>query len=147
MSNRITREAALQHPARGRILDWVKADPGITFRALSRHLGIPQGTLRHHLNVLERCKLLREERVEGTIAFLPANDLRRARQVTILREPAMVALRDLVASAGRICQRDLITYLDGIWNRSTVQNRLKRLVRAGVLRVHPQGRHSFYEVA
>ena len=148
MTVALPREEALASPRRAAIHAAIAGTPGIHFRALARQVGVPAGTLRHHLNVLVRSGVLREERVGTTsLAFLPADDTRDAAVLAVLLEPGMAALRDLVASAGRVCQRDLVAYLDGIWPRSTVQHRLARLVEAGVLRLTPQGRLLFYEVA
>jgi DNA-binding IclR family transcriptional regulator len=137
----------LLHPARAALHAAVSEAPGITFRALAKAVERPMGTVRHHLNMMIRSGVLREARVGAAIAFMLSHDDRDAAQLTLLREPGLPALRDLVASAGRVCQSDLIAYLDGIWPRSTVQHRLNRLVAGGLVRVRPQGRLLFYEVA
>ena len=136
---------ALLHPKRKLLHDAVLATPGINFRTISRQVGLPSGTARHHLSLLIRAGLLREERVGCSLAFLQASDRRSAAQVAVLLEPGMVELRDAVA-AGRVCQREVLDRFDA-WPRSTTQHRLQRLAEAGVLRVIVQGRYLFYEVA
>lgn len=140
----LSREEALSHPRRSALHAVVCESPGMGLRALSSRVGIPVGTTRHHLNVLLRSGLLREARVGVALAFMPAGDDRNAGHVALLREPGLVELRDVVASMGRVCQRDLLDSLT--WPRSTTQHRLDRLVEAGLLRVRPQGRYLFYEV-
>src|SRR5688500_11673281 len=95
-------EDALAHPARAALHAAVLESPGITFRAVSRRVGRASGTVRHHLTALIRCGLLREQAVGCTLTYMPADDKRSPAVLSVLREPGMAALRDVVASAGRV---------------------------------------------
>ncbi|MCK5774294.1 MAG: winged helix-turn-helix transcriptional regulator, partial [Thermoplasmata archaeon] len=56
---RIKRKNALDHINRKRIYEIVKEDPGVHFSAISDMLGLKQGVMSHHLNVLEKGEYIR----------------------------------------------------------------------------------------
>lgn len=137
-------DLVLQQPTRRALHEAVAAAPGITFRALVGAVGRPSGTVRHHLDMLLRSEVLREQRAGCALAYVLATDQRDAAQLAVLRAPGMALLRDFVANHGRVCQREVLDAFDA--PRGTTQHRLKRLVQAGLVRVAAQGRHLFYEV-
>jgi DNA-binding transcriptional ArsR family regulator len=145
MALRMSPEAALHHPLRAAILQVVRETPGQNFLALGRRLGVAPGTLRHHLAVLTRTGLLRLEPVGSRLAILPADERRSPAVVALLCDPDLAALRDFVASRGRVYQRQIIQAFPA--PRSTTNNRLKRLAAGCALRVQRQGRCLFYEAA
>lgn len=59
--SRIQRGDVLAHPLRARILEVVRAQPGIQQERLQESLGLPWGTFRYHLHVLRRNRLVRVE--------------------------------------------------------------------------------------
>lgn len=61
--------AALEHPARARILDHLRVLPGDHFRSIARTLGMSVGEARHHLSVLLRQGKVREERSLGRCRY------------------------------------------------------------------------------
>lgn len=143
MPSRIAPEAATRHPTRAAILRAVQSAPGHGFRELGRQLCIPPGTLQHHLAVLARCRLVRLESVGSRLVILPAGERRSPALVALLREPTLAAMRDFVASRGRVHQRQIHAEFPA--PRSTIGNRLKRLTDAAALRAQRQGRFMFYE--
>ncbi len=62
---RMKEEEVSNHPTRRRILESIRDSPGTHLRELSRNLGMPLGTLRYHLDVLEHRGLLRTWTVRG----------------------------------------------------------------------------------
>lgn len=59
-------------PPRGLILEYLKANPGAHVRQMARDLGMSLGSLRWHLNVLERRGLVRERRKGNMTEFYPS---------------------------------------------------------------------------
>ncbi|MGA1866164.1 MAG: ArsR family transcriptional regulator [Thermoplasmatota archaeon] len=49
----------LKHPTRNQVIEYLKEHPGAHFRSISRGVATPPGTLRHHLNYLEREGMVR----------------------------------------------------------------------------------------
>ena len=51
---RVARADVLEHEARSALYDLVESEPGIHLSELKREAGLPNGTMLHHLRVLER---------------------------------------------------------------------------------------------
>lgn len=123
--------------------------PGLSFRRVCHVTHIPSGTTRHHLNVLVRQQRIWYTRVGPRLAhFAGAKP-----ETEAARRDAVVATFDYVDSVlyrvardeGPVPQKSMLDRFDG--PLSTVQHRIKRLVRLGFLKECPQGRYKFYTVA
>lgn len=141
---RVPSHSVLRHPLRAAILEAVQAEPGQSLSELRRRLCLAPGTLHHHVTVLVRGKLLRLIGVGKCVAVLPAAERRCPRVLAVLRKPNMAALRDFVASRGRVHQRQIREAFPA--PRSTTQYRLQRLVEAQALRAQREGRCVVYSV-
>lgn len=60
-----TRIRDLEHPLRRRILNTLEKNPGLCYRELQSHLSAANGTLRHHLDVLQTMKAITIISVNG----------------------------------------------------------------------------------
>ena len=58
------RQRDWEHPLRVQILDTLDSSPGICYRRLQRNLNVANGTLRHHLDVLQ---------AQRTVTTMPVN--------------------------------------------------------------------------
>ena len=58
------RQRDWEHPLRVQILDTLGSNPGICYRRLQRNLNVANGTLRHHLDVLQ---------TQRTVTTMPVN--------------------------------------------------------------------------
>ena len=58
-----------EHPLRGQILRTLQKSPGIHFRELQRQLSAANGTLRHHIDVLNNQRSLTIVRVNGRVCY------------------------------------------------------------------------------
>lgn len=67
-----SEDGALNHPARQRLLETVRATPGARLRDLSNALAMPRETAQYHLFVLERIGFIKSTRAEGTSRYFPA---------------------------------------------------------------------------
>jgi hypothetical protein len=135
------------HPRRVALHALVAQNPGRSFRGLVKLAGIPAGTARHHLTVLERQKRVWSRRVGGRLAHFAGSrppDERACLQLLARgRDPLDQALLD-VARLGEVRgQGPFFAACNGI-PRSTAQHRLARLVRDGLLTRTDHGRWAVY---
>ncbi len=65
------RASGLDHPTRIRIYNHLLVLPGDHFRSIVRSLRIGMGEGRHHLNVLLRSGLVREDKTNGRCRYYP----------------------------------------------------------------------------
>ncbi len=117
------------------IMAYVEANPGQSFRALSRGTRIPTGTLTHHLGVLKRHGRLAERPLGIRRLFYPADAVvSDPVAATMNLEPTLGALHAFVAANGSVMQNVVLAAFEAQgWPRSTTQHRLGRLVAVGGL--------------
>ena len=147
---RLSKEQALEHPRRRAIFEHVQRNPGTSFRETARVVGIAAGTVRHHLNVLQRAGMVVERPHGATVRFFENHGKHDADwvEVVMLREPALRLLFDWLKQHPKSPQTAILEAMEVHgWSRSTTQHRLSRLVDAGLATIRLQGRYKMYSVA
>lgn len=115
-------------------LAFIRANPGCTFRSLVAGTGIACGTLRHHVTVLIRRRLVVEIRYRHALYHYAADcSIPDGPAAAAWRSPGVRELASWLASHPVHCQRDVLAAFPQ-WADSTVQHRLNRLVHAGLVR-------------
>lgn len=66
------QEERCVEPPRRAIMEYLRANPGAHMRQIARDLGMSLGSLRWHLNVLEKRGLIRERRKGNLTEFYPS---------------------------------------------------------------------------
>ncbi|MHB1260889.1 MAG: winged helix-turn-helix transcriptional regulator [Thermoplasmatota archaeon] len=136
---RIADDELLHNPNRSRILDLVRAEPGIHFQDLARKAGVGRGTLDHHLRKLVDAELVSIRRTSGYACCFPkgvgAIDRRLMDAAPVLRSEGGRAVLQVVARRPGASSRDLAIEL-GL-APSTVSYHLKRLETAGLVLPDP----------
>ena len=145
---RLLPREALAAPRRRHIMEAVRGNPGVAFRELSRLIGLPPGTLRHHLNVLRRAQCIVERQHGARLCFFHAESDANWVETVLRREPALAVLLDWLKLNPRVPQSDVLLAMEiQGWSRSTTQHRLSRLVDGGAATVFLQGRFKLYSSA
>lgn len=146
---RLTKDQALEHPRRKQIFEYIQQHPGANFREVARNTNIAAGTVRHHLNVLERSELV-VEHAHGSTVRLFENHGRFQHNwsdLVLLREPALGKLHEWLKAHPNSPQKAVLEGMEAEqWSRSTTQHRLSRLVDGGVVAIRLQGRLKMYSV-
>ena len=143
-------DKAAAEARRAIIEDTLRRSPGLSFRQVCAATRIPVGTARHHLNVLVRRERIWYTKLGSRLAHFPG----RRPTSTIARREAIAATFDKVDAGiylavrddGPLLQTDILDLFEDE-PKATVQHRVKRLVRFGILTERPQGRYRYYEVA
>jgi predicted transcriptional regulator len=144
---RLSKDQALEHPRRKQIFDYVQKNPGTNFREISRKTGIAAGTVRHHLNVLERSDLLVERQHGSTIRLFENHGKydRNWADMVLLREAVLATLYGWLKEHPNSPQKAVLEGMEAHgWSRSTTQHRLARLVDGGLVSIRLQGRLKIY---
>lgn len=148
----LTRGSAdemLRHPRRASIYAYIQENPGTTFRELSRNTEIPGGSLRHHLNVLQRSDIVVEHDHLATKRYFENHGKfdESWHEVVMLREEPLADLHAWLRRNPDGTQKALLAAMGAQgWSRSTTQHRLGRLVSSGLVRETPRGRCKTYRV-
>lgn len=141
---RVRSNKALEHPNRTKIHDAVTRRPGISFNELRRTTGLANGTIRHHLQILQDLDLIEARSLGQYARFYPRGT--RAKEVeklAVLQSGGNLAVYHLVQVRPGISQQEVLDAFAG-QPRSSVQFRLKALALGGLIRAERAGNRLRY---
>ena len=144
---RFERGFVERHPNRIKILAAIEDVPGLTFRGLVRALGLASGTVQYHVHRLERENRIWRLEVGCAHRYFIGPRPRHVTPELLLKSAMMDDLdqRIFTATTQKCMQIDLLNALqeDGT-PRSTIQHRIQRLERLGILDCVRSGRCNYY---
>lgn len=121
---RLAARRALEHPRRARMLDTLRASPGMTLAQLQRATGLSNGVARHHVALLQAAGAIRVVR-DGSRRRLWPTEAPRVEGAPELGERVL----DALAARGPMRAGELAAEL-GV-SRQALHYHLKKLERAG----------------
>lgn len=128
----------------------IQSHPGLSFRQVVAATRIPAGTTRHHLSVLVRAGRVWYTQLGGRLAHFagakPASAVMRRDVVAASFDEIDGRIYWHVRDEGPVSQGEILALFSDE-SKSTLQHRIKRLVRFGLLAERAQGRYKLYEVA
>ena len=126
--------------ARGRIVERVRADPGVHFNALVRGLDMAPGQVQYHLRRLLGDRLVAEDCYGRTHYYPPSFDAWERRALALLRRETSADVVSVLLESGETPATEVAERV-GI-ARSTLSWHLDRLVDVGLVteRRDPRGR-------
>ncbi len=137
---RLSREDLLDHPMRQEIHGLIQDNPGIHMSELGRELDASWGTLLHHLDKLEKARLVVSEDTSGKRCFfLPGQVSQEHKDILpALENETARAIAEHFADNPGATQKDAAEALD--LSAALVSWHVKRLEKAGVLTRTREGR-------
>lgn len=133
----IKDDRVLDHFFRGRLYEFIKVNPGITYTALKDHFDVNNGTLTYHLLKLEREGLL-VHRNMGRYKLFYADGVRIKGCEIVLSELDMEML-SIIGRWPGIRAHELFSSLSATRSRRTMSRHLKQLQRKGLLDIRSSG--------
>jgi predicted transcriptional regulator len=141
-----TKTSALEHPLRRRILSTLEQHPGLCYRELQSTLSTANGTLRHHLDVLQTRRSVTVLPVNGRTCYFAGapTQVEILRGINVNEERAASALPIGLSLVQRLIVEDIVK--EGVprsqaalarrigRSRATVHSAVKVLRRRGILR-------------
>ena len=141
-----TRATAYEHPLRRRILSTLESRPGLCYRELQTVLNTANGTLRHHLDVLQTRRAVTVMPVNGRTCYFAGapSQVEVLKGIAVTEQRAASALPIGLSLVQRLIIEDIVN--EGIprsqahlarrigRTRATVHSAVKVLRRRGILR-------------
>ena len=141
-----TKNRSTEHPLRRRILNTLEKHPGLCYRELQSTLATANGTLRHHLDVLQSRKSISVMPVNGRTCYfagapsqveilkgIPVSEQKAASSLPIgLSLVQRLIIEDIVKEGTPRSQAQLARRIGR--TRATVHSAVKVLRRRGILR-------------
>jgi hypothetical protein len=131
-------EKVLDHFFRGRLYEYIKENPGVTFTALKKHFEVNNGNLTYHLHKLEREELI-VSRAQGKFKLFYPDGI-RLRDTEIVISLMDKDIMDMVAATPGIASQDVVTKLAGLKSKRTVSRHIKDLERKGLIEAYGEHR-------
>jgi len=147
---RVKKENVLEHFVRGRIFGYIEANPGAHYSAIKGALGLSNGVLAYHIQVLEREGLLKS-RQEGMYKYLYptgaaiSQDLKGPYYVYLDEQNKVKArnlsrfqheLLNLVRQKEGVTQKDVARSLGK--SKQLISYHIRKLAKLGLLRRESQ---------
>jgi DNA-binding MarR family transcriptional regulator len=126
-------EKVLDHFFRGRLFEYIKENPGVTFTALKEHFEVNNGTLTYHLHRLEKEDLITFRNL-GKYKLFYADGV-RIKGVEVVISPMDKEIIEIISSEPGITSSQVIAMLKGERSSRTVSRHLKQLERKGFIEV------------
>jgi predicted transcriptional regulator len=145
---RLVERKALRHPRRRLVYDFIRLHPGINRSDLGAATGIPDTSLRHHLTMLERSRLVTKRMIGKNVRLFPGKEEVEEESLQrnlLLRDPELRSLLEWVKGNQGALQKNALAKGEMWgWPRSTTQYRLGQLVRGGLVEAQKIGRTKRY---
>jgi predicted transcriptional regulator len=132
---RIGRNEVLDNELRGMIRGHIQADPGIHYNELLRRITAGNGTVAHHLMILEREGIIKSRRDGGLRRFYPGE--MKLTEVHVRLTGVQRLILDQVRRKEGLSQRTIAAALDIPY--LTVNRQVRKMVSLGVLRLEWRG--------
>jgi DNA-binding MarR family transcriptional regulator len=126
-------EKVLDHFFRGRLFEYIKENPGVTFTALKEHFEVNNGTLTYHLHKLEREDLITYRNL-GKYKMFYADGV-RIKGVEVVISPLDKEIVEIISAEPGITSSQVIALLRGGRSQRTISRHLKQLERKGFIHV------------
>jgi uncharacterized repeat protein (TIGR01451 family) len=132
--SRLKREHVLDHETRGMIRGYIIANPGDHFNSIKSTLDLKNGTLAHHLHILEREKIIKSVKDGKYRRFFPMG-MRIADRAFPTKIEKLIL--DIVKETPGVTQKDIASQL-GI-SQPTISYHIAKLRKAKRLRIEKHG--------
>lgn len=130
-----SREGVLTNSYRKKILDAIKAEPGIYFSKLRDAIGIDSNTMMWHLKMLEKFDFIRKSNIgNNTVFFEKFQDKDLDLLYYYIHKDHSIDIFKQVITHPGLSFQDLLHYLD--LPRTTLVRKLKALIENGLLAVN-----------
>jgi predicted transcriptional regulator len=143
----ITETNTKEDTKRRIIIDFITKNPGIRYRELLRLTGFSNGSLAHHLLVLEETKatqVCRQKNCKITRYYSVNISFKELQIIGCIKQQTA---QNIIAF---ILKKNLCTFTEILRcigkARSTLSWHLKRLVGAGIIQSIPRGKYDFYRL-
>jgi len=145
---RICKENALESPQRRKILRFVKRNPGLHFREISRRVPLTRGTLDYHMKTMESVGLLKTVSGRGRIHYFVADAPYSAEEETLIIALRNESLRRIITGIylnQGACNEEIAE--DVGLSGATVREHVRYLEDLGVVIAERDGRYVRYTLA
>jgi len=132
---------SLENFERGRIYGFIENNPGTYYTEIMKNLGIGNGTLSHHLYMLEKMSMIksRQEGIRHRAFFITSTQYPEGEQLRFTTLQSEIIR--LIKENNGISEKEIISKLGE--KQQTINYNIKMLQRKNIIRLEKKGRDSY----
>jgi predicted transcriptional regulator len=132
---------SLENFERGRIYGYIENNPGTYYTEIMKNLGIGNGTLSHHLYILEKMCMIksRQEGIRHRAFYITSEQYPEGEtfRFTILQSDII----NLIKENNGISEKEIVLKLGE--KQQTINYNIKKLQRKKIIRLEQKGRETY----
>ncbi|MDK2948287.1 MAG: hypothetical protein PWQ63_1447 [Methanolobus sp.] len=144
---RINKSNMMTNSCREIVFNTIKFMPGISFSEIVRESGINRGTLRYHITIMEKEKLIESHKIKGKLSFFSNDKKYNEKEKTListLKNDINYKIIDEISKCHSLNNNSLADKL-GV-SPSTASWHVKKIRDMGVIEVNKEGKNNVYTI-
>ena len=138
MYSRLQKDTLTDEPTRQKLLKYIYSEPGANFKQLKDKFSLHNGTLAHHINILENHDIITSHRSGRQRLFFPMGINQEISRVSLVTNETQRNIMDIVKNTPGITQAMISKQLD--MSRQKINYHVNSLVDKAFLKIEKQGR-------
>ncbi|MEC8073934.1 MAG: winged helix-turn-helix transcriptional regulator [Candidatus Thermoplasmatota archaeon] len=138
MYSRLQKDTLVDEPTRQKLLKYIYSEPGANFKQLKDKFSLHNGTLAHHINILENHDIITSHRSGRQRLFFPMGVNQEISRVSLITNETQLNIMDIVKETPGITQAMISQQLN--MSRQKVNYHVNSLVDKAFIKVEKQGR-------
>ena len=138
MYSRLQKDTLTDEPTRQKLLKYIYSEPGANFKQLKDKFSLHNGTLAHHINILENHDIITSHRSGRQRLFFPMGVNQEISRVSLVTNETQRNIMDIVKDTPGITQSMISKQL--VMSRQKVNYHVNSLVDKAFLKIEKQGR-------
>ena len=138
MYSRLQKDTLVDEPTRQKLLKYIYSEPGANFKQLKDKFSLHNGTLAHHINILENHEIITSHRSGRQRLFFPMGVNQEISRVSLVTNETQLNIMDIVKETPGITQAMISKKLN--MSRQKVNYHVNSLVDKAFIKIEKQGR-------
>ena len=138
MYSRLQKDTLAEDPTRQKLLKYIYAEPGANFKQLKDRFSLHNGTLAHHVNILENHDVITSHRSGRQRLFFPMGANQEISRVSLVTNETQRNIMEIIKETPGITQTMISKQLG--MSRQKINYHVNSLVDKAFLKIEKQGR-------
>ena len=138
MYSRLQKDTLADEPTRQKLLKYIYAEPGANFKQLKDKFSLHNGTLAHHINILENHDIITSHRSGRQRLFFPMGVNQEISRISLVTNETQRNIMDIVKETPGITQSMISKQMN--MSRQKINYHVNSLVDKAFLKIEKHGR-------
>ena len=138
MYSRLQKDTLADEPTRQKLLKYIYAEPGANFKQLKDKFSLHNGTLAHHINILENHDIITSHRSGRQRLFFPMGINQEISRISLVTNETQRNIMDIVKDTPGITQSMISKQMN--MSRQKINYHVNSLVDKAFIKIEKHGR-------